>query len=192
VNEPGVADWLAVGRVARAHGIAGELRVEALTPEVLDFAELALGRELRLRRDGRDRGRARVVGVRSHGPAYLIWLEGVEDRTAAEGLRGVELCLTRSELPELPEGWHWEADLTGMAVVDRRRGEIGRVESLDAIGAQWSLAIRRPDGAIVRAPWKEPLVLSVDRGEGRIEVDLPSGYPGLDADEDPERSNDES
>lgn len=122
-----------------------------------------------------------VQGLRPHGQLWLITLDGVADRDAAEEFKHAELCLERSELPDLPEGWYWEADLLGLAVEDRRLGPIGTVSGLEQLGGQHVLVVKResPAGSQIQIPWAEALVPRVDLDAGRIEVDLPSEYPGL-------------
>jgi len=173
------ADLLAIAHIARPHGVRGELSAIALAPPVLAPESLLLGRTL----IGRDpRGRLSdytAIGFRPHQGRWLIQLEGVTDRTQADALRGHDLCLRRRDLPDLPEGWYWESDLEQCRVVDRRLGEIGRVEGLDTSGVQPYLTLIRPDGRRAMIPWRSALVPAVDLEAGVIETDLPGDFPGI-------------
>ena len=88
-------EFIPVGRIAGVHGIRGELRVLPLEEDA-DF--LTGFRTFRL--DGRD---VPAEGCRVHKGMALLKLEGVEDRTAAESLRGKELLVRRADA-RLPEG----------------------------------------------------------------------------------------
>lgn len=176
---PEAEGLLSVGFVHRAHGVRGEMRVRSLCPEALDFAELVNEREVWLRRGAEPLASLRVLSLRGHQDDFLLTAEGIEDREAAEALRGAELCMERSELPDLPEGWFWEEDLVGLEVIDRRLGKIGAVTGLENVGAQWQLRIKTEGGKSIDIPWATALVPKVDLDSRRVEVDLPDDYPGL-------------
>jgi len=173
-----------VARVVRAHGVRGELRVQGLIPEVIDLAELLRGRRVAVRRDERVEGWLRVTEMRPlpDGQSLLSAAE-IPGRSEAEALRGAELCLRRDELPSLPDGWFYEADVEGSEVLDDRRGPIGRVEGLELCAGRWLLVVETSSRRRVTVPWVEPLVREVDLEGGRVHVALPDEYPGLDGDE---------
>lgn len=180
-SEPEAEDLLAIARLGRPHGVRGEIRGEALCPPVLSFEALMTSGPLWLRRENAPLESIEVEALRPHGQLWLVTLEGVGDRDAAEAFKQAELCLEREALPDLPEGWYWEADLLGLAVEDRRRGPIGKAAGLEQLGGQHVLVVERegPTGAKIQVPWAEALVTGIDREAGRIEVDLPDEYPGL-------------
>jgi 16S rRNA processing protein RimM len=171
---------LAVARLARPHGIRGELSSIVLAPLVLDAAELLLAeRPLWLRApDGQARP-TRVEAVRPHQDRWLIKLKGVDSMTDAEPFRDLDLCLAREDLPPLPDGWFWEADIENSRVLDARLGELGRAESLDVSGQCPQLLVRRPTGAVARIPWVKAYLRGVDLDAHEIHLDLPDGFPGI-------------
>lgn len=176
-------DLLAVAHIVKPHGVRGELNAVVLAPPVIDAGKLIVDRRLILR-DPRGRTRpVRAVAVRGHQDRWLITLEGVEDMDAAEALRRHDLCLARAELPELPEGWYWEADLQRCRVIDARHGELGEVIELKADGYQPQLLVRPAAGGCVRIPWVRAFVKQVDLEAAEIRTDLPAGFPGLSDDE---------
>lgn len=176
---------LAVAGLGRPHGLRGEVRATPLTPDVVDFAGLMRGRRLWLRRGDEAPKAVKVTALRRHGEVYLLTLSGVGDRNAAAALTDCELCIGIGELPPLPEGWHWEFELEGLVVHDRRRGELGRVVGLRDLGGRSSLAVDLSDGGTVQIPYVQALVPEVDIKSGRITVDLPQGFPGLGEEDDP-------
>ena len=115
-------DKLTVAVVLKPQGIRGEIKVKALC----DSAEDLLG----LKRAYIDGAEYSVMGVRGQGDFAYLSLRGVFDRNAAELLRGKEVEALRSDMPELPEGTYYIADLTGCTVVTEQGEVIGEVASV--------------------------------------------------------------
>jgi 16S rRNA processing protein RimM len=101
---------IVVGVVTKPHGIQGEVTVQSRSdnperwrPEAVVFDQA--GTEYR------------VSEVREHGSRLLVRFHGVDDRTTAEALRGRELLVPESWLPELPEGQWWPHQLEGCRLI---------------------------------------------------------------------------
>ena len=71
-----------------------------------------------------------ITSVREHGEGIVAKAEGIDDRSAAEQLRGWELHLSRSEFPEAGDGEYYWVDLIGLDVVNRDGAALGRVIGL--------------------------------------------------------------
>jgi 16S rRNA processing protein RimM len=165
---------LLVGRVLRPHGIRGELAVEVLSDAPDRFApgaELAAG-------DPDGDGPLRPVTItaaRLHLGRLLLRLEGVEDRDAAEELRGALLSIPMEAARPLAADEFWPHQLVGLAVVDlqgRRRGEVADVLPGTAHDL---LAVALPSGERRLVPAVAALV-TVELEAGRVLVDA---VPGL-------------
>ena len=173
------AALLAVARLVRPHGLRGEISAIALAPPLLEPDGLIVDRRLHLRDDAGHVTTARGESVRPHKDRWLIKLEGIDSIEQADTLRGVDLCLPRRELPDLPDGWYYEADLEGCRVIDRRLGELGTVEALIVDCAQPQILVRLVGGSAAPIPWVRAFIREVDL-EGRlIGVQLPPGIPGI-------------
>ncbi|HEX4384118.1 MAG TPA: ribosome maturation factor RimM [Myxococcales bacterium] len=161
VGRPDDGALLAIGRVARAHGIRGRVLVAPYDPESQALASLKrihLGpREYRIQL-------AERVNL-----GWLVELQGVADRNLADTLRGLEVKAFRDELPPLEEGEVYYADLIGYTVVDGQGQERGVVERLIAAGAQELLELT--GGKLVPLA----LVKEVMSDTRRIVVDAPEG-----------------
>lgn len=173
------SDLLAIAHLVRPHGLRGEIVAEPRVPEVVDPVGLILDRRLFLRTPKGEVSETTGVGLRPHQGRWLVALDGIESMDDAETLRGFDLCLPRAELPALPEGWYYEADLERCRVVDEHFGEIGQVEALETAGAQPNLRVRRPTGAAVLIPWVKAYFVAVDLPAGRLTTRLPLDFPGL-------------
>jgi 16S rRNA processing protein RimM len=101
-------------------------------------------------------------------------LEGVDDRNAAEALRGFDVAVTRDDLGDAAEGEIYWVDLVGLEVVDLQGGKLGRVEELLRTGGSDVLVVRGERERLI--PFIADYVKSVDRGAKRITVDWEAGY----------------
>lgn len=152
---------LEVARVGRAHGLRGEVALTLLTDR---DERVAVGAELY---DG-DRVLT-VASARRHQERWLVRFEGVDDRDAAEALRG--RVLSAEALPADPDEL-WVHDLVDRAVVDTTGRALGRVVAVQANPAS-DLLVLESDALV-------PLTFVVGRGEeGTIVVDPPEGLLDL-------------
>ena len=101
-------------------------------------------------------------------------LEGVDDRDAAELLRGVDVAVTREDLGETDAGEFYWVDLVGLAVVNLQDEALGQVEELLRTGGSDVLVVRGGRERLI--PFVADYVKSVDRKAGRITVDWEAGY----------------
>jgi 16S rRNA processing protein RimM len=101
-------------------------------------------------------------------------LEGVDDRNAAEALRGFDVAVTRDDLGDAAEGEIYWVDLVGLEVVDLQGGKLGRVEELLRTGGSDVLVVRGERERLI--PFIADYVKSVDREAGRITVEWEAGY----------------
>jgi 16S rRNA processing protein RimM len=155
---------LAVGRVARAHGIRGRLLVQPY-----NAGSEGLTRVRRMWLAGREYEVARAERVNL---GYLVALRGIDDRDAADALRGQEVVVDRAELPPPDDGEVYAVDLIGFTVVDAQGRERGVVEDLEEAGPQDLLRLKGgmlvPLG-LVREVQMEARKLIVDAPEGLFE-----------------------
>jgi 16S rRNA processing protein RimM len=100
---------------------------------------------------------------------YLFALEGVTDRDQADGLRGQEALVDRSELPDLPEGEMYAIDLVGFTVAGEDGKEHGVVEDIEEAGPQDLLRLQ--GGALVPLS----LVREVSQEGRRVIIHVPEG-----------------
>jgi 16S rRNA processing protein RimM len=148
---------LEIGTIVKPHGIRGEVVVELVSnrPE----ERLAPGSVL-----SGDAGELRVRRARPHQRRWIVELEGVDDRTAAEALRGT--VLRAEALRE--DGTLWAHELVGVPVVDREGRSLGVVQALEANPAS-DLLVLAGDRLV-------PLTFVVSyQAGGSIVVDPPEG-----------------
>lgn len=107
-------------------------------------------------------GPFRVVTSRPHGTTWLVRFEGVDDRTAAEALRGIVL---HAESDDELDGL-WVHHLVGRDVVEVDGTPRGRIEAVQANPAHDLLVL--DDGTLV------PVVFVVSSAD-HVVVDVPEG-----------------
>ena len=158
-----------MGVITGAHGVRGLVRVKSFTADPADLAaygplEDATGdRRFALELAGA------VKGV------LLARVPGVEDRNAAERLKGTRLYLPRAALPDPGAEEYYHADLIGLRVVLKDGSSFGTVKAVHDFGAGDSLEIERADGDVVLVPFTSTTVPAVDIAEGRLVLDPPAG-----------------
>lgn len=167
MREPTVA----VGRITRAHGVAGEVAVLVLSEVPERFAEGAVV----YLEDGRA---LTVETVRPHRGRLLVRFREVADRTGAEELRGRLLVVPTSMSPPLPEGSWWDHDIEGCAVRTEGGRELGVVREIIHTPANDVWVAVDEAGAETLIPVLKDVLLAVDVAEKRIVV---REIPGLTA-----------
>jgi len=166
-------DLVTVGLIAKVHGIAGEVVIHPLTD---DPGRFKAGATVLLEAPGaKAASPRRILGSRMHQQRYLLLLEGVPDRTAAEALRGGRLCVREADLPALPPGQVWLHDVPGMAVESEEGEALGTVHQVLETGEDRRLLVVRGPRGEVLVPFIEQFVLSIDRDARRIKVRLLEG-----------------
>lgn len=168
------SNTIEIGFVARAHGVRGGLRVRA--SEALAAADtLYLGGTP-----------YKVVHASRDKDDWLVTVEGVADRDAAEALRGAVVAVDRAVVP-VADDELLVADLVGCAVFDVAGAALGEVTGSFHSGAHEVLEVRRPDGGEFMLPFVDAMVKEVDVEARRIVCDPPPGLVDLDeAEPEPE------
>jgi 16S rRNA processing protein RimM len=151
------------GRVGRPHGLDGSFYVLEPYASLLDR-----GLSVEIAADGSSRKIVRRAGTAAKP---IVRLEGCEDRSAAEALRGSELTVAREAVPELGEEEWWAADLEGCRVHDGAV-EVGTVRRLLSLPSCEVLEVAREGGGELLVPLVRDAVRGVDVAQKRIEVDL--------------------
>ena len=116
--------------------------------------------EVRSARPYRDRG-------------LIVGFVGVDDRNAAEGLRGVVLTREAAGRRGLEPGEFWSSALVGLEAVTPAGAMLGQVTGVVVGTLQDRLVVSTPSGVEVEVPFVEEIV--ADPAEGRIVIDPPAG-----------------
>ena len=137
---------------------------------------------------------AKIKRVRYQKDKPVVKLEGIEDRNAAEAVRGMEVSIRACDLEELPEGEHYVRDLIGFTVVDVAAGDevdkktkrtvpgvnsgvvVGTLKDVIQNTAQSILEVETDEGKTVLIPAVDQFLKEIDDEEGVIKVELIPGF----------------
>jgi 16S rRNA processing protein RimM len=163
---------LVVGQIVRPHGVHGELVVDIRTDE--PEQRYAVGTVLAT--DPAAAGPLTIESVRPHQGRLLVTFDGIADRTMAEGLRGVLLCVDSETLPPPtdPDEFH-DHQLVGLKAYGRDGEQLGEVVRVEHAPASELLVVRLRDGRTGLVPFVAAMVPEVDVAGGRIVLTPPDG-----------------
>lgn len=182
---------LRVGRLVKAHGLKGALKLELYTdnPE----RRFVPGAEFTLQVPEASPWHGKTVTVREYRVMNgnpVVFLEDVEDRTAAEGLVRAILWIDQDS-DEVEDNAWFDHQLVGLDVV-RDDAVVGRVARVEHFPAQDLLIVRSGEQEVM-VPFVEAIVPTVDLGAGRVIVTPPAGlFEELPDAEEPSADSDDT
>jgi 16S rRNA processing protein RimM len=162
--------YLVLGRVVKAFGVRGEVRMACFADSWEPF------RQLRRVWLGPAEGPIRDFTLEhawARGRSVVLKLAGVDTPEAAARLLGWEVSLPRVEAPPPPEGGYYHYDILGLVVVEGDR-PLGRVSEILESPAHEVYVIRGPAGEWM-LPATRAHIRRIDLAAGRIEI-----QPGMD------------
>jgi 16S rRNA processing protein RimM len=176
------ADAIEVGRIADAWGIKGWFKVlpHSASPEALFSSK-------RWYLQPSERGAKtfsgtvllRVREAKEHSDTIVASAQDVDDRGAAEALKGARIFVARSSFPTAGTDEYYWVDLIGLEVVNREGAGLGTVRELLSTGPQTVLVIEYfEQGKVLERmiPFVSVYVDSVDLAARRITVDWQADY----------------
>lgn len=179
---------LRVGRLVKAHGLKGAIKLELYTDD--PEGRFVPGATFTLQVPESSPWHGKPLTVRefrwmnSHPVAFF---EGVDDRDAAEGLIRAILWIDQdTQAPSTEEDAWFDHQLVGLDVV-RDGATVGRVIRVDHMPAQDLLIVRADDDREVLVPFVKAIVPEVDVAAGRLVVTPPAGlFEDVPGDDDSE------
>jgi len=162
---------ICVGEISTVHGVRGLVKVRTYgdDPQTLEQYGPLFASE---------------TGDKTHtltlkhqaGGSWIAEVDGITDRDVAEKLRGTQLWLDRSQLPELDEDdGFYHSDLVGMRVIGVDDAEWGEVIAVENFGASDLLEIKPAGKPSFYIPFVDSFVPDVNLDTGIITIDMPEG-----------------
>lgn len=175
---------LRVGRLVKAHGLKGALKLELYTDD--PDGRFAPGATFTLQVPESSPWHNRSVTVREFrwmNSHPVVFFEDVDDRSSAETLVRAILWIEQDAAAEAEEDAWYDHQLVGLEVV-RDGAVVGTVIRVDHLPAQDLLIVRSGDHEVL-VPFVKAIVPEVDVAAGRVTVTPPAGlFEDLPADED--------
>ncbi|WP_370566222.1 ribosome maturation factor RimM [Cryobacterium sp. BB736] len=166
---------LRVGRLTKAHGLKGAIKIELYTDEPEKRFVPGARFWLQVPESSPWHGKSiELTELRYYNTQPVAFFEGIGDRTAAESLIKAILLVDHdpAELPEEDDAWY-DHQLVGLGVV--REGEtVGTVARLEHLPAQDLLVVQTGSGEVM-VPFVKAIVPSVDLAAGILTVTPPAG-----------------
>lgn len=161
MTDPKPAAMIAIAVLGAAHGVRGEVRLKSFTQNPADFAKYgALA----------DAAGSRRFAIRSaravRDDLFIVKLEAIDSRAAAEALNGVALYVPRSALPPPGADEFYHADLIGLLARGENGEPMGRIRAVLNFGAGDILAIDRDGGGELLAPFTKETAPRIDFAAG--------------------------
>ncbi|MFT4051759.1 MAG: ribosome maturation factor RimM [Microbacterium sp.] len=167
---------LRVGRLVKAHGLKGALKLELYTDD--PDGRFVPGAAFTLQVPEASPWHGKTVTVREFrwmNSHPVVFFEGVDDRTAAESLVRAILWIDQDESAPVEDDAWFDHQLVGLDVV-RDGKSVGHVVRVDHLPAQDLLVVRAAgleDEVLV--PFVSAIVPDVDVAGGRVVVTPPAG-----------------
>ena len=172
-RQPDSQDFVQVGKVIKAHSIKGELKLLAYSGDPQDFK--AFPRLLFVDEKTATSIEYQVVTCRPQAKFVIVKLTGLDDRTAAENMRGFEIWVAKDLMPELGDDEFYWHDLVGLAVSTEQGEDLGTVRSLFESGAA-DIMVIKGRGREYLVPAQDEFIASIDYDAGRLVI---KDTPGL-------------
>ncbi len=154
--------WLRAGRVGSPHGLDGSFHVAQANASLI-----VLGAEIQIAGETRTITRRAGTDLRP-----ILRIDGCDDRSGAEALRGLDILAPRENAPDLEADEWWTEDLESCRVYDGER-ELGTVKRVLPLPSCEVLEVERDgDAADLLVPLIRDAVRRVDVERGEIEIDL--------------------
>ncbi len=159
---------LLLGRIGGAHGLQGEVVVQSFAQNPLDLK--AYGPLT----DEHGTRQFAFKTLRVAGKGLIARIKGVDDRAAAEALKGTELWIERARLPKPKGDQFYHADLIGLEARAPDGALVGTIVDVPNYGAGDLLEIMPvAGGETLLVLFMREFVPNVDIAAGRVEVIVP-------------------
>jgi len=172
---PAWDDMVLVGRVARPHGLKGQVVVN---PET-DFVEerFAAGATV-WTRSGGGQEQLTVASMRVQNGRPIVGFAGFDRIEDVERLAGLELRVAEDALQPLQPGTYYEHQLVGCLVETIAGDVVGEVTRVEGGAGASRVVIGGPRGEIL-VPLAVDICVAIDVANRKIRIDAPEGLLGL-------------
>jgi len=167
------ADFLLIGKVAKPHGLRGQVKVHSYASSYENFFA---GRKVYLSQ-GEEMKALLISEGKVQAHSLLLHFQGLDNRQQAEAISGCSLYIEQKDLQALPEGEYYWYQLIGSRVYNDQGRFLGILEEIFSTPAH-DIWVIRDDKKEILLPAVEDFVISVDLPQREIRIrDLedPSG-----------------
>jgi 16S rRNA processing protein RimM len=154
-------DWIPVGKLARTHGLKGELKFYPHDPEDFDFAD---GQTVKLEATEK---LLKVEAIRGANVPFIVKFEGIDNIEIAKPLTGQEVLAKREDFQSLPEGEYYRFEIEGLEVFDEEGCSHGVIAGIIPTGSNDVYVVQNGDREWM-LPMIDSVVKSIDLEQGKL------------------------
>ena len=158
---------LLIGKVTKPHGIRGKIRIISYAESIDTFLNLD---SLYLK----DKSGAIVpLHIQSVSPSkgvFILAVNEIDSIDAAKEVRGCDLFMDRTKLPELPDGEYYQRELIGLDVVTTEGVQLGKIRDILPTGSNDVFIVRNKKTEHM-IPYLKDVVKSIDLDKGLMVVE---------------------
>ncbi len=166
-----IMEMLEIGKIINTHGLRGDVKVAPWTdvPEDFEYIKKAYVKK------GGEIIPLSVSYVKYQKNNLIIKFKEISSIEEAETFKNLVLTAEKAELPPLPEGMYYIADLIGCIVEDTDGNEKGKIIDVFSAGAGNVYEVQSQDGKKLLLPANEGTVISTDIENKKILMNIPEG-----------------
>ncbi len=154
-----------LGRLGKTHGVLGWLRLISFTEpteNILTYVPWFIN-------IGKDWQPVSEYQTKQQGSRLYIKFSGYDSPEKAKQLTNATIAVLRSQLPPLPAGEFYWADLAGLRVINEQNIELGIIDHLFATGSNDVLVVKNAQQECL-IPYLKQVVLAIDLDAGVMRV----------------------
>lgn len=172
-------NWKVIGKVKDAQGIKGDLFIYLFVPVedwVEDLEMVRLGDQV-----------FTIKNFREHKRGLVITVDSIQDRNAAEAMKGKEFAVDSSLFISEEGDAIYLSEILEFEVIDAHIGSLGRIHSFVDNGA-YDLLVVEYKGIDIQLPFVDEFITEIDHDKKQIQMQLPEGL--LDVQVNPNKKED--
>lgn len=167
-------DYYPIGRIARPHGLKGEVTVTISPGLTYELASI----EVLFLKIGDHFVPYFIEAISEKGNKAYVRLEGITNLDEAQVIANSEIYLPKSVRPKLENGEFYDDEVIGFAVEEESFGKLGSIQEIVHSGRQRLMSIDFKDDHLL-IPVNGPFIKKIDIMNKTITVLLPEGYLDL-------------
>lgn len=169
---------IVIAKITSAHGIKGYVKIISFASnpsDIIKYSDKVFDQK-------NQPYKIKIIGAvpNQNNDLFIAQIEGVNDRTSAEMLRGIELSIERKYLPKAKKGEFYYIDLVGLEVRDLENKIIGKVLEVNDFGAGGVVEIDF-NGRAENFSFTNQIFPEVNLDEGYLVIDIPDAIEVKDA-----------
>ncbi len=168
---PSHGQHVVVGKVAKPHGVKGEVKIYPYSQNPRDFKAY---KSLILVNEEDEKTSYNIEQCRSQPPFAVLRLEGINDREGSESLKGSEVWVEKKTLPKPPNGAYFRHDLEGLEVAKKNGQQVGILTTFMPSTAH-PIMVVKDDQHEYLIPVVDEFIVSLDITAGTLVIDPPEG-----------------